>query len=37
MNYAVIGDIHANIFALDACFNSLEQFQKNQDLKYSPL
>ena len=33
MNYAAIGDIHGNIFALDACFNSLEQFQKNQDLK----
>ncbi len=33
MNYAVVGDIHANIFALDACLDSLKKFQNNQNFK----
>ena len=33
MNYAAIGDIHANIFALDSCLNSLETFQEKKELK----
>ena len=37
MNFAVIGDIHANIFALDACLDSLTKFQKNQDFKFDKI
>ncbi len=34
MNYALIGDIHANIFSLDACIKSLEKFQQNEQIKF---
>ncbi len=37
MNFAVIGDIHANIFALEACLDSLTKFQKNQDFKFDKI
>ena len=33
MNYAVIGDIHANIFALDSCLDSIEKFENNRNTK----
>lgn len=33
MNFAVVGDIHANIFALEACLNSLEKYQNDKKLK----
>ena len=37
MNFAVIGDIHANIFALEACLDSLIKFQKNHDFKFDKI
>lgn len=37
MNFAVVGDIHANIFALDACLDSLTKFQNNRDFEFDKI
>tara|TARA_Y100000589_G_scaffold332042_1_gene388758 strand:- start:2008 stop:2853 length:846 start_codon:yes stop_codon:yes gene_type:complete len=37
MNFAVVGDIHANIFALDACLDSLIKFENSQDFKFDKI